>query len=335
MTVSITLVRTLLEEVARAGRDPDALLATAGVERTLLADPDARIDLDPYNRLDELAIDVIGDAALGLHMAERAPLATFHVVGVLSTYCRTLREALEAFIRFRKLLSECEPPSLIEEGERATLVYTFMRGSERVNRLRAELGTVSVAKVGGLFGMNPPLEVTFEHAAPAYAAEYARIFGCPIRFDAGRTCLSFERRLLDQPQPHPNSELSSLLAQQAERKLARLDGQQPMAERVRALVLTQYGGAQTMATVARDLGLSVRSLRRRLQDEGHSYAEVVGAVLADHARALLADPSLTIQAVADRLGFSEPSAFHRAFKRWTGLTPHQFRAHRVGAQRRA
>src|SRR5438552_10158976 len=94
MSVSVSLVRSLVEEIVRAGADPDAFLAAGGVTRALLDDSDARVPLPCYDRLQELAIDTTGDPALGLHMAARAPLSTFDVVGLLSIHCRTIREAL-------------------------------------------------------------------------------------------------------------------------------------------------------------------------------------------------------------------------------------------------
>src|SRR5258706_16451503 len=91
-SVSIALIRTLVDEVVRAGGEPDAFLAAARLDRARLEDPNARIALSSYDRLQELALDITGDPALGLHMADRALLPTFHVVGTISLHCHTIRE---------------------------------------------------------------------------------------------------------------------------------------------------------------------------------------------------------------------------------------------------
>jgi AraC-like DNA-binding protein len=329
MSVSITLVRALVEEVVRAGADPDAYLAAAGFDRALLDEPSARVDVAVYDRLDELALDLTGDPALGLHMAERARLAAFHVVGHLSSHCKTARQALRALTRYRRLLSDAEPPTLTEQGDTATVTWHFVRGGERGDRLRAELGVTAIVKIAqAALGMTqPPRTVEFVHAAPPYAAEYHRVLGCPVRFGSDATRIHFDRTLLDVPQIHANGALFQLLEGQALRDLARLAAPPAVSARVRAAILGSYDGTRpTMDVVARRLSVSERSLRRRLQSEGRTYAELVDEAMAELARQMLHDPANTLQAIADRLGFSEPSAFHRAFKRWTGLTPSRYRA---------
>lgn len=330
MSVSVTLLRALVDEVARAGRNTDAFLGAAGIERTTLANPDARLSFSRYHRAQELAVDWTGDPALGLHVGERAPLSAFHVVGFVCAHCSTLRQAISALARYGPLLFDVDAPTLEEEGPRATLGYRFTYGSGPSDRMGAEFAIAATVQMGRmcLGRVAAPLEVGFEHAAPAYVDEYRRVLGAPVRFEAPATLVSFDRALLDAPLLHANPDLLRILATEAERKLAGLP-EAPLSDRVRAMVLEENdaGHAQrlTMEEVARRLGLSERSLRRRLREEGSSYAEVVEAAVAAVARRRLRDERATIKAVADELGFSEVSAFHRAFKRWTGMTPQQFR----------
>jgi AraC-like DNA-binding protein len=219
---------------------------------------------------------------------------------------------------------------LHEDGDLAVLTCHFVEGgSERCRRLRDEFGVVSMARTALLaLGVpEPPRLVELTHEQPGYAAEVERALGCPVRYRASATRLHFARWLLDAPLLHANPELKRLLESQAERKLAELTVPRSLAARVRAVVLDGQDGARpTMRAMARRLGLSSRSLRRHLHEEGHTYAEVLEQAMAEIARRMLDDPAATIQDVADRLGFSEASAFHRAFKRWTGLTPRQFRS---------
>jgi AraC-like DNA-binding protein len=329
MSVSVTLVRAVLEEVARRGADPDALLVEVGLDRSVIDDPGARIDDPAYDRLHERALDVTGDPALGLHLAQNARLGAFHLVGFLSSHCRTIREALAVFARYRRLLSEVEPPSVTEDGDAAIITCHFVQGSERGNRLRSEFGITAIVRTAqAALGINePPKMVEFTHAAPSYTAEYERILACPVVFGAPAARLHLDRALLDRPQVHANRDLFQLLETRAAGDLAAL-GQRTTTERVRAVIVESYDGTRpSMDEVARRLGLSARSLRRRLHDEQASFPDLVDEAMAELARLMLLDPAATIQAISDRLGFSEASAFHRAFKRWTGLTPGQFRGH--------
>jgi len=331
MDVSVTLVRSLFEELARNGDDPAPLLARAGVDLDLLDDPNARLDAATYDRLHELALELTGDPALGLHMAEHVQLTAFHVVGFLTVHCRTLRQAIELFARYRQLLSHCEPPRLREEGGRAILTCAFVAGSDRCNQLRAEFGIASMVRIARavLGASQPPYLVEFTHDAPDHADEYERVLGCPVQFGREAIVIHFDARMLDAPHIHANPELRKLLESEAERHLASLTAPRCLWARVRALIVDEYGrGRPSMPQIARRLGMSARSLRRRLDGEGRTYTEVAEEAMADVARRLLDEPDTTIQAIADRLGFSEPSAFHRAFKRWTGQTPGQFRSDR-------
>src|SRR5438552_3933101 len=147
MSVSVTLVRTLVEEIGRAGKDPLAYLDAAELDRALLEDPNARVEGPTYDRLQELALDLTGDPALGVHMAERVNPSAFHIVGFLSGHCHTLRQAIEVFARYRQLLSDAPRPSLIEHDDVAVLTCHFVAGgSERCARLRAEFGVVSITR---------------------------------------------------------------------------------------------------------------------------------------------------------------------------------------------
>jgi AraC-like DNA-binding protein len=329
MSVSVTLVRTLVEEIARAGVDPRRYLDAAALDLTLLEDPNARIEGPQYDRLQELALELTGDPALGVHMAERVNPSAFHVVGFLTGHCHTLRQAIDVFARYRKLLSDAPPPELHEHGDTAVLTVHFVAGgSERSVRMRAEFGVASIARTAVLvLGVpEPPLLVELPHPAPPHAAEVERVLRCPVRYDSDAIRLHFPVAWLDAARLHANPELMRLLEHQAERNLADLVTPRRLSARVRAAILDGQDGLRpTMTAMARRLGLSERSLRRRLAEEQLTYAEVVEQALAEAARRLLEDHQVTIQEVADRLGFSEASAFHRAFKRWTGLTPRQFR----------
>jgi AraC-like DNA-binding protein len=159
-------------------------------------------------------------------------------------------------------------------------------------------------------------------SSPTHRAEYSRVFEQLESFEQPFTGIAFDRALLDRPAPHKDDDMHDALRAVAERRLVRLARRAPYSLRVREALVRQGSPMRSdMASIARALGLSVRSLRRRLVAEGKSYNEVVNEAQAIFACKLLREEQRTIQETAFEMGFSDPRAFHRAFKRWTGTTP--------------
>ncbi|MCU0626935.1 MAG: helix-turn-helix transcriptional regulator [Gemmatimonadaceae bacterium] len=160
------------------------------------------------------------------------------------------------------------------------------------------------------------------HAAPAHADAYARLFGVPVTFASARTALVFDPSLATRAVAQQPRTVRAVVVAHAESRLAALDAATTTATRVAALVRAHlHGGAPAMAWVARELAMSRRTLHRRLADDGTSYDGVVDGVRREVALARLASPGASVKAVAHATGFSEPAAFTRAFRRWTGRTP--------------
>ncbi len=325
-TVSIVLVRVLVDAVERAGIDR-GLLVGGRHDRDWLADGSVRVGVAEYDALQARAIELAGDEALGLHIAEQASDGSFDLLAPLISHAPTLREGVSLCAQFGRLLTDDFGVILRERGDVATIRPDFVRRSALSDRVRAEFA------VGGLFRMirvlggprASVLSVCFEHPRPAHHREYTRIFGGAERFGQSFTGISFPRTLLDRPQLHSHGELSAVLRLEAERSLRLLSPDLDEAERLRQYLLVQRPASlPDMKTSARDMGISPRSMRRKLARKGLSYRELVQSVREAVASRMLADPNKTIQEVAHALGFSDSSAFHRAFKRWKGATPGAF-----------
>jgi AraC-like DNA-binding protein len=334
VSISISLVRTLIEAVERAGVSPAAFVAAARLEPRLLEDPAARLELPAYDRLQELALDLTGDSALGLHMGDSSAVSAFQVVGHLASHCRTIREGLDVFFRYHRVVSDCPASYLEERGDASVLIYNYPRTTPRCSRLRAEFGMTRLFRIAQMFlrAGGVPREVWFEHEAPPYAAEYTRIFGpnVGVRFAQPSTSIVLPTVLLDSVQLHPNPQLFQVLKAQADAALSDLDATQGLAPRIHRLVVHHFMEVEPdMETLARRFGMSSRSLRRRLQEEGVTFHGVVNRAMGELACNVLREKHTSIQEAACRLGFAEVSSFHRAFKRWTGQTPMEFR-HSLG-----
>jgi AraC-like DNA-binding protein len=333
MSVSTVMVRVLVDAVEQAGVARDELLRSQNIEPARLAEVDGRFDVQEFALLQMRAMDLTRDEALGLHIAERAHENAFDLMSHLVSHAPTLREALGLVAQFHRLLLDEGDIALSETGISAALHYRFARSFERSDRMQAEFVVASFLRFVRFFG-GPgvaPRVASFEHPRPAHHREYTRLFGDVVRYDQHTTSLTFDRALLDRAQLHQHPELYALLRSQAELALERVaNGLGPADQVKRYLLARPPARIPDISTAARDLGLSARSLRRRLAEDATSYRSLVRATLEASAGHMLRDPRQTIQETAHALGFSNVGAFHRAFKRWTGMTPAQYRERRNG-----
>jgi AraC-like DNA-binding protein len=171
-----------------------------------------------------------------------------------------------------------------------------------------------------------PLEVRFAHSAPNDVDDHARFFRAPVHFDCGENALVLPAALLDMPCVRADGALLAVLDRYAADRLGRLPQTTTLAERVRAALIEQLVGTEPGAVrMAAQLKMSVRTLNRGLAAEGTSYTALLDQLRHELATRHLADDRVSIAEVAFLLGFSELSSFYRAFRRWTGRTPVEFR----------
>lgn len=322
------VVRALLEAVEQCGVPQMRVAASAQLDRSALSDLDRRVERAAVYQLCEAALDATHDAAFGLHWAERLPDSAFSPISQLALQSANLAEALGHLEQFHWLLCD-EVNFRVQEQEGLVIVQTIKvtGASARVQRLVAEMIAVGLTRLVRAFRSNAPIErVSFDYPAPAYVSEYTRIFGARVRFEQPYCGLAFERALLAATSPFVDAEFHRNLRNFTERRIGELNQQASYHSRVRALLI-QAGSQRSvnMQTVARGLGICDRTLRRRLSAEGTSYDAVASDAWMTIAKAQLLDPQRTIKETAADLGFGDRRAFHRAFRRWTGMTPAQFR----------
>jgi AraC-like DNA-binding protein len=328
MASSILAVRALLEVLEDCDIGRKEFFRAAGFDPTRLAQQDGRIELEELDGLLEIALNLSGKDSLGLRMGELTSATTFPLAAHLVAHATTLRDGIDALLRFHALLTDRRLWELREEGRTATLVCNVAAGSLRCRRFRCELTMVGFHRMLTHFErIARPQRVAFDYSAPDYRGEYRRVFGGVERFNQPFNGIVFDRRLLSVVQLHQDPEFHAALRVQAEKRVSRLTQSITYAERVREYVLVSApADRRNMGVIAHNLGMSARSLRRRLQEEGVSYVEVTEGALAMLAKRLILDERRSIEATAYAMGYSVPAAFHRAFKRWTGSTPAAFRA---------
>jgi AraC-like DNA-binding protein len=308
-------------------------LVNAAPANASLVDPDLRLPLVDIGRMLEHAIEVTGDPAIGLHAAayfepkDRDPLEE------AARNCTTLKAALECTIRYIRLISEEATYSLREEADRAV----FARHSLVQGPLLRVATDFAMADMVQFLRRNatvkePDYALELEYAEPDYVAEYHRLFRCKVRFGAGHNALVFARAHLDAPMHSHCAVLAKAFADRADGLLARLAEGESVTVRVRRLVAQNLSSGQvTMEWAARSLGISPPTLRRHLQDEDVTFSDIVEAVRRNIAEQELRGRR-SVGEIAFSLGFSSLGAFGRAFKRWHGMLPTDFRARHRAAK---
>jgi len=327
-TVSMRVVRALLEAVEMSGIPQGPVAQSARLDRSSLGDLDRRVDRGAIYQLCEAALDATRNPAFGLHWAEHLPQSAFSPISQLTMQSATLGDALNQLQKFHWLLCDEVNFRLLEqEGLVVVQTIKVTGASPRVQRLVAEMILTGMVRLIRAYRSNAQIDrVSFDYPAPDYVGEYTRIFGRQVRFGQPFCGLAFERSLLSAASPFVDNEFHHNLRVFTERRIGELTQQATYQSRVRALLI-QAGSQRnaSMQSVARTLGICDRTLRRRLTAEGTSYDAIAGDAWMTIAKAQLLDPQRTIKETAADLGFGDRRAFHRAFRRWTGMTPAQFR----------
>ncbi len=324
MQVSIFFVRLLADELLVRGVDLRRFCAEAGIPESSLDDPSLRVDFPTYNRVVGRALEMTRDPQLGLAVGGRTPAIATTLLGHLVHACPSLREAAKTLWRYGALLLEGGAWGLSESDGQA--VFTYSLPAEEAERAYgAELCFALVYGVMRSFvGAERAREVTFEHAPTGPVARYREVFGCPVRFEAPANSIRGDRAVLDRRFLLADPTLKEALLPKADGILSGLRAESALPARIRSYVLSsERPSAVTISEITSSVGVGERTLRRRLEREGVRLRDVVEVALRDLACSSLAE-NVPIKDVAYRLGYGDLSAFYRAFRRWTGVTPAEF-----------
>lgn len=331
---SVVWVQALVGVLARHGIDLALLFEGSDLQPSLLRDSRVRISLSQWRTLVLRAMQLTHDPGLGLTIGSTAPESIHQIVGQIAAVCGSWREATRMFERYQPLLGNTNRFDLVEEGERAYLMFTPLYPAAEAPQFDAEMALALIYRLARRYTRredDDAQEVWFAHAAPDYVKRYAEVFRCPVGFGRRWNAILFDRKYLDEPLIYANPLLLDALRDSAERMLAQ-QGSPSLPDRVRAMLLHEVDLRSVNASrVAKALKIAPRSLQRKL-----SRANASWSLLLDEARCRIACDELrrsdvSIRELTERLGFSDQSAFNRAFKRWTGTTPARY-AHDSGVQ---
>jgi AraC-like DNA-binding protein len=331
--IAVRAVQPVMAGLDALGYETDRIFAKVNISRAVLDNADGGIPHPTMMAFWQEALAVTGDGHLGLHLAEAAPLESFGVHAYALQSSPTLREAYRRACRYQRLIHEATDLTFDEEVNEGVLQHA-LPGGRSVPRHPAEFLVTLWVRFGRLItGRNwAPRLVCFAHNAPPDVTEHQRVFQTPIQFLSGRTAMHIPNHILDTANASADPGLIGVLDDYAERLLQQMpvSTAATLSERVRFQLLeTLTGGIPTAEEIAQSLHMSVRTLHRNLQQEGVTFSKLLNQLRQEQATSYLTNPNISISEVAFLLGFSEISSFYRAFKRWTGTTPAEFRAEKL------
>ncbi len=324
-----------IEQAIIASRTaPDRVFELAGIDPSRIADPQLQIELIDYCGLLDVAANRTGDSLFGARFGQDFAPPNFGIVGELVTNSPTLGDGLKALSRYYGWIQQNSSLVLERQGETATLEYQIYDGRIRHRHQDAELSLAafcSLIRHCLPFGWQP-LEVHFEHGPGASRREYEALFGSGVLFDQGANAVLIDRASLSAPIAgadrgrHGRAE-ELLRAQANDNPLddGRLESEAVLAATTFMIERQCRQGSVSFAAVARQLGLTRRRLRSRLRDRNAPFDELVSTVRRRLALRYLEESERSMTEIAFLLGYSEPSAFSRAFRAWTGVSPARYR----------
>lgn len=326
-TVALTIIRAL----EARGIDGRALAARAGVDVAGLDNPYLRCPVAVTTRLWTLAVEATADPCFGLWASRFVSQTTFHGLGFAVFASRTLHEAFERFVRYGRLVNDVAEFQLRRIAGREQLFFVPLKWQPRPADEAIDAALCHVVRTARMLtgGKVNPAAVRLERQEPCPSEPFRKVFRAPVQFGQRENVLEFAASDADERLPSGNAELARHNDEAVARYLARIEDEH-LSNRLRRWLADQLaGGEPAEEAAARALGMSLRNLQRRLQQEGTTYRETLNCTRQEIARTYLEERRASVTEIAFRLGFSDSNSFSRAFRRWTGLSPRAYAHHRA------
>ncbi len=330
-TVGAGYARELMTLATSRGADPARLADLSGIDPADLADQDNRVPFGRYVALMRAAKALTGDPALALHYGEAVDLSEISVVGLIAHAAETMMHAFAQLNRYGRLVVEVEGVGpddrfqMVRDDEGLWLVDTRTNANDFPELTESTFARMACRS--RQFGDTPfVMAVQVTHPAPAHRAEYDRIFQAPVTFDAPRNALRVDVSWSNNKVALMPRYVFGVLSEHAQALLESLEASRSVRGRVESLLLpVLHTGETGIDRIAGQIGVSRQTLFRRLKAEGATFEQVVDALRCRMARHYLTGGKVSVNETAYLVGFSEPAAFSRAFKRWTGMSPRDLR----------
>ena len=328
-TTLVSVASLLAQAVVARHINLEDFLACLGIKPDEYNDPSGRVPVSLMQHAWKLAVEYSGDECIGLALAEVVQPAALHGLGLAMVSSDSLHNSIERIVTYQRFLNTALKINLTLEDNYYRINFSterFHSAPEPASIDGALAVFVEMCRITAGSTVHP-VHVYLRREPPELCVDrYQNYFGCAVTFSSDRNELLFDLETIDRTLPTSNRELARINDQVVIDYLKRFDTN-ALSTRLRALIIDELpGGISNEVSIAHRLNMSLRSLQRQLKSEKTSYRQILNRIRLELAQEYLINNERQIIEIGYMLGFSEPSNFSRAFKRWTGQSPQQFRA---------
>ena len=331
-SVGVHFLRLLMDYVSRSGLSADDLLAQAEIDAKGLSDPNGRVSYARFHQLCEMAAQSLQEPCFGLKLGQSIQAGYLGSYGFALMSCSTATELMQQSARYSALAMDAGHNVFEQRGQEFVRIWhSNLPGTTSLGRLQDELQQAIGVSLARSLVNRPDLNpnwVSFQYAQPDDVSVYEALFQCPLRFNAPETAMAIDAALLTLPLPHANAQVCRIMDDLCTQLLKQLGSslEPPWLAIARKTVLESFKqGCPGIGRVAQAAGMTEGQFKERLSERGLSFRSFIDELRRALAVGYMRDPDLGLVDVAYLLGFSEQSAFQRAFKRWTGMSPGDYR----------
>ena len=316
--------RPVIDALAERGIEVEPTLLAAQLSREALASNENRLPHQSMLRLWETAAVAAHDRSFGVHVAEALPTGAYDLFDYVLSAAATVGEGLARLTQYVRLIYDHSDWRLVIEPRQVRLIRRVAASAPQYDEFSLTLLLVRSRQSSGT--QWTPEQMAFQHEGSADNRELARVFACPILFGASETEMRFAPSILQLPHRRSDSRLLAILTRYADSLLSSLPSRGDLVASASSAIARQMAKAlPSLASTAAAVHLPERTFQRRLAEYGASHSALVGEVRRDLALKYIGDAGLSIGEIGYLLHFSDSTAFHRAFRRWTGEAPTRYR----------
>jgi len=327
LVVSISVLSQMFSYLTSLKVDIDTFLLSLNIDPESVKSPDSYIPLETYLLIQDEAANFTNDPYLGLHMGEFVEAGSWSILGYMMMNCRTLGEAFEKSARYARIIGNLiEGNARLELNKIKVTLDVPSHAPEMSRHCYEAVISGSVRMMRTLTGADiNPLEVTFTYPEPASRSEYERIFQCPVLFGQESNSFTIDLDIIFTPIKYANPDMLQYFENYAQEFLGSIERQNEYTHTVTKIILSKLDDESlSIEKVAREMAVSVRTLQNRLKDEGVVFSDLLMDTRKKLAKKYLTE-NYSVEQITYLLGFSEPSVFRKAFKKWSGVTPREYR----------
>lgn len=327
ISIHLYFVKAVLKHADAQGYDTERLLRRSRISPRLLSEEQARVGGEQFATLQAVTMREMGDEMLG-YFAQPTKLGQWSALCHWLIQCKTLGQVLKRYCLFYSIIEKGLQPTLMISGEEAVLDMRPFPSETALEPYAYELFTYSLHRqLCWLIQANLPIKrAHLPYPEPEYSKEYRRLFFSAVtRFDQPSCQLVFDRKLLEKSVKQTPESLADFLRKPLYNILVNTYQSKSWSQRIQDVIGNDLSQLPTFAEIAKQLDINPKKLRRLLNDEGLSYSDLKSQLRRDIAIFHLSKEQTSIEDIAYKTGFSEASAFIRAFKNWTGVTPLTYR----------